>query len=190
MQLSIRPLTDDSWQAFERLFGEKGACGGCWCMWWRLTASQYDQQKGRANRQAMRQLVRSGADLGLLDFDGETAVGWCAVSPRQALPRLSRSRILKPIDDSPVWSVVCFFVDKNYRGCGVSGRLLEAAKDWVAAKGGTILEGYPVEPKQQRVPPLFVYTGLDSVFRQAGFEEVARRSPTRPLMRCDLCGPD
>jgi len=113
-------------------------------------------------------------------------VGWCSVAPRDEFTRLERSRILKPVDNTPVWSVVCFFVDKEYRQRGISQRLLEATKRWVRSQGGKVLEGYPVEPTKDRVPPLFVFTGLAAAFTSAGFEECARRSPTRPIMRCRL----
>jgi len=111
-------------------------------------------------------------------------MGWVAVEPRENYPVLGRSRILKPLDDLPVWSVTCFFVAKKYRSRGVTVDLLKSAIDYVTRQGGTVLEGYPVEPgRPGKAPPVFVYTGLASAFKQAGFVEVARRSPTRPLMR-------
>ena len=186
MDLVVKPLTIETWKDFLQLFGEQGACGGCWCMWWRLPNAQFEQQKGLTNRQALRRLVDAGTVPGLLAFAGSRAVGWCSVAPRDEFTRLERSRILKPVDNTPVWSVVCFFVDKEYRQRGVSQRLLEAAKRWVRSQGGKVLEGYPVEPTKDRVPPLFVFTGLAAAFTSAGFEECARRSPTRPIMRCRL----
>ncbi len=152
-------------------------------MWWRLTNAQFKQQQGAANKQAMRVIVEAGTVPGLLAYDKDRPVGWCALAPREKYPRLGRSRILAPVDDTPVWSVICCFVDKQYRRRGVSRDLLEAAKRWVRRQGGSVLEGYPVEPKQEQAPPLFVFTGLASAFVKAGFEECARRSPTRPVMR-------
>lgn len=186
MKLAVRPLTPETWEDLLQLFGEKGACAGCWCMWWRLTHAQFEEQKGPTNRQAMRDLVDAGTVPGVLAYDGSRPVGWCAVAPREAFTRLERSRILKPVDDTPVWSVVCFFVDKDYRNKGVSRRLLEAAKRWARDQGGRVLEGYPVEPTKDRAPPLFVFTGLAAAFKKAGFEECARRSPSRPIMRHKL----
>lgn len=186
MNLQFRPLEERSWHDAEELFGERGGCGGCWCMWWRLTSSEFEKNKGEANRRALKELVLAGETAGLLAYDGDRAVGWCSVAPREHFPRLARSRILSPVDDKPVWSIVCFFVDRKYRDRGVSLALLEAVKQWVRKLGGRILEGYPVEPKTERMAPLFVFTGLASTFSKAGFGECARRSPTRPIMRFDL----
>jgi len=159
--LAIRPLTPARWKDLEALFGERGACGGCWCMFWRL-------QKGKPP--------------GLIAYEGRTPIGWCAVAPRAQYPALARSRILQPVDGEPVWSVSCLFVARPYRKRGVSTRLLEAAADYARRRGGRIVEGYPVEPRG-KVADAFVWTGLASAFRQAGFKEVARRSKTRPIMR-------
>jgi GNAT superfamily N-acetyltransferase len=181
--LDVRPLTPELWPDFERLFGERGACAGCWCMWWRLTRSEFDKRKGEKNRRSMKKLVESGEVPGLLAYSGDDPVAWCSVAPREDFKSLARSRILAPVDDSPVWSVVCFFVRKDFRNRGVTRALLSAAVEYVRGRGGTIVEGYPVEPRNGVTAPVFVFTGIASAFRRAGFREVARRSPTRPVMR-------
>lgn len=185
-QLEFKPLTPERWEDFEELFGKRGACGGCWCMWYRLKRSEYEVQKGEGNRRAMKSLVDSGKVPGLLAYSEGRPVGWCSVAPREEFSVLARSRILKPIDDTPVWSIVCFFVDKKYRQQGVSIALLEAAADFVRAQGGRVVEGYPVEPKKKPMPPVFASMGLASAFRQGGFKEQARRSDTRPIMRREV----
>jgi GNAT superfamily N-acetyltransferase len=185
-KLRIVPLTLDVWPDFERLFGERGACGGCWCMTPRLTRSEYERRKGAGNRRAMKRLVRSGRVTGVLGYLGETPVGWCSIEPRERIPMLARSRILKPVDDLPVWSIVCFVVDREHRGKGVSVQLIRGAVDYARRAGATLVEGYPVEPKKHPMPPVFAYTGIASAFRRAGFKEVARRSATRPIMRRHL----
>lgn len=182
------PLTPERWRDFEALFGPRGACGGCWCMWWRLTRSEFDRQKGEGNRQAMKALVDSGRVPGILAYSGERPVGWCSVAPREEFGALARSRVLRPVDDRPVWSVVCFFVDKVYRRQGLTVALLRAAVDYAAAHGATIVEGYPSEPKKADAPAVFLYTGTVSAFRKAGFVEVARGSPSRPIMRYTVGG--
>jgi GNAT superfamily N-acetyltransferase len=186
--LEFCPLTRDRWVDFEELFGQHGACGGCWCMWWRLSQSEFMRQRGEANKKALKGVVDSGVVPGILAYSNRQPVGWCAVAPRETLPRLERSRILKRVDDKPVWSVICFFVAKAFRGKGVSVGLLEAAADYVRKQGGRIVEGYPVEPKKGRAPDPFVYTGLASAFRKVGFAEVIRRSETRPIMRYMIKG--
>ena len=185
-ELECHALTPDRWDDFEALLGPHGAAGGCWCMWWRLTHSEFEAGKGEPNRRAMRRIVESGAVPGILAYHRGRPVGWCAVAPREQFPRLERSRILKPVDAQEVWSVVCFFIDKGHRRRGVSAALLRAAADHVRRRGGRIVEGYPVQPKKEDVPGLFAYHGVASAFLRAGFREVARRSPTRPIMRLEV----
>lgn len=180
------PLTPGRWSDLERLFGERGACGGCWCMWWRLPRSEFQARKGEANKLAFKELVASGRMPGILAYRDDEPVAWCAVEPREAYPVLQRSRLLKPLDDEPVWSVTCFFVARPYRKLGLSVRLLQAAVEYVRAQGGTMVEGYPVAPTNARMPEAFAWTGLASAFEQAGFTEAVRRSSTRPIMRCRI----
>jgi GNAT superfamily N-acetyltransferase len=135
----------------------------------------------------MKSLVEAGKKPGILAFDGKTPVGWCAVAPRESYPSLARSGVLKPVDDQPVWSIACLFIEKSYRKQGVATALLEAAAGHARAQGVAIIEGYPVEPKTgQDIPAAFAWTGVPKSFARAGFCEVARRSPTRPIMRLVL----
>ena len=180
------PLTAARWPDLEALFGPHGAVGGCWCMTPRLPRADYELQKGEGNRMAFRDLVTSGEAHGILAYDDGNPAGWCAVGPREEFPALERSRIMRRVDDEPVWSIVCFFIGKEYRRQGLMGRLLSGAIAYAADHGATIVEGYPVEPRTAAMPPVFAWTGLASAFRQAGFVEVARRSETRPIMRYHL----
>lgn len=184
--IRVLPATADRWEDLEQLFGPKGACAGCWCMWWRLRRAEWTQGKGQGNRRALRALVRSCEPTGLIAYAGTDPIGWIAVAPREAYPGLERSRTLKPVDERPVWSVTCFFTSREYRRRGVTVKLLEAAVKHARAEGAECLEGYPVEPRKDSVPDVFVFTGLVGAFRKAGFVEVARRSETRPIMRREL----
>jgi len=152
-------------------------------MWWRLPRSQFMQQRGDKNRKALKNIVESGEVPGILAYAEGEPVGWCAVAPRESYPTLERSRTLKRVDDKPVWSVVCFFVAKPYRGKGITGRLLQSAIEHAKKNGGKTVEGYPIDPKTNRIADPFAYTGIVSAFRKAGFKEVFRRSETRPIMR-------
>lgn len=183
LDLKFYRLTSERWNDLEKLFGKHGASGGCWCMWWRLSRSEFVKQKGEGNKKALEKIVDSGEIPGILAYTNGQPVGWCSVAPRESYPTLECSRVLKQVDDKPVWSIVCFFVAKQFRRKGVTSALLKAAIEYVKEQGGKILEGYPVEPKDGKTPDVFAYTGLTSTFRKAGFIEVVRRSEVRPIMR-------
>lgn len=182
-KLQFFPVTKDRWSDFETLFGERGACGGCWCMLWRLTRKEFESQKGEGNRRAMKALVQSGKIPGIMAYSRGQPVAWCSVAPREHFPALGRSRILKPLDELPVWSITCLFVEKQYRRTGISTRMITAAVKHVKKQDGTIVEAYPVEPRKDKMPDVFAWTGLASAYITAGFVECARRSQTRPIMR-------
>ena len=183
IKMKFVPLTKDRWPDLETLFGERGACGGCWCMLWRLTRQKFESQKGEGNRQAMQAIVDSGEIPGILGISRGQPVAWCSVAPRDHSPALRRSRILKPLDELPIWSISCLFVERQYRRKGLSTQMIKAAVDYVKNKGGSIVEAYPVEPRKDKIPDAFAWTGLASAYTKVGFTECARRSETRPIMR-------
>jgi GNAT superfamily N-acetyltransferase len=182
-RLRIEPLTPARWHDVETLFGPRGACAGCWCMFPRLPRKQWDAQKGDGNKRAFRNLVSGGTVPGVIGYlDGEP-VAWCAIAPREDLSLLARSRILQPVDDQPVWSIVCLFVSSKHRRRGLSVAMIDGAVAWAKRQGAHIVEGYPVEPRSASMPPAFAWWGTASAFAQAGFREVARRAESRPIMR-------
>ena len=156
-------------------------------MWWRIKRAEWEQQKGEGNKRAFRRYVESGGRPGLLAFDGQEPVGWIAIEPRECYPVLGRSRTLKPVDDKRVWSITCFFVRRDYRRRGVSRMLIRAAIEYVTRKKGGIVEAYPSEPKSEGpMPDAFAWHGVLSMFLSEGFVEVARRSPSRPIVRYEI----
>jgi GNAT superfamily N-acetyltransferase len=181
-KLEFHSLTPERWDDFVALFGPRGACGGCWCMSWRLKNADFRKNVGEPNKRALKRIANKGAPTGILAYSGSEPIGWCSVSPRQDFVRLQEHRTLKPIDDQPVWSVVCFFVTKAFRHKGVSVAMLKAAAAWAKSQGASIVEGYPTEPGKN-LPDPFVFTGLAGTFRKAGFKEVARPARTRPIFR-------
>ncbi len=182
-RLHFFAATHERWKDIESLFGERGACGGCWCMTWRQSASEFAANKGEGNRKKFRAIVKKGSEPGVLAYDGDEPLGWCAVAPREEFPRLENSRVWARVDDQPVWSVTCLFVKKGYRNRGMSSKLIEAAANLAKKHGAMIVEGYPQDLGGKRLPDSFVWTGLTAGFVRAGFEVAVRRSEKKPLMR-------
>lgn len=182
MKLKIRPLTPDLWPALVDLFGEKGACNGCWCMYWRI-GNAYRKQPREKNKAAFRRVVKQGPPPGLLAFDGDVPVGWCQLTPRADLPWLDHLPRLRRVDDAPVWSLSCLYVRKGYRRRGITSALIAAAAKAAMRAGAPALEAYPLDAK---FTPSATGTGYASTFARAGFKIVARRAPPRPIMRREL----
>lgn len=179
-------MTPERWGDLVRLFGERGAYGGCWCMWWRVSSSEFRAETGAGNREAMRSTVESGRVPGLLAYlDGEPA-GWISVGPRADFPRLERSPLTRELEGGEPWSVVCFYVDRRHRLRGVAAALLDAAVRYALEHGAEAVEGYPYDPEAASTRPPEAWTGVPSLFLQAGFREVARPRPGRPVMWLDL----
>ncbi len=187
--ITCRLATPSRWRDIESLFGPRGACAGCWCMWPRLPGAAFRRGRGAGNKRALKRLVNAGERPGIIAYRGGEPVGWCALAPRDQYRRLDRSRVMARVDEQPVWSVVCFFVARETRGSGVTTALLRAAVEYAATRGATIVEGYPLDTTGRRLADAFAWFGLTSSFRRAGFKEVARRSPTRPIMRYEISSP-
>jgi GNAT superfamily N-acetyltransferase len=151
-------------------------------MHWKLRGKAFTDNTGDTLRQMQKSIVDSKVVPGLIAYAEGYPVGWVAVEPRSAYPKLAHSRVLLPVDDQEVWSITCFFVAKDYRRKGVTIELIKAAVNHVKKEGGKIVEGYPVETSDN-MPAPFIYTGTASAFQKAGFKEVARNAPTRPIFR-------
>lgn len=180
--LEFRPLISEDWDCLERLFGKRGAMGGCWCMFWKQTPAEFTKMRGEPNRLAFKSLVESGTVPGVLAYLDNEPAGWCAVEPRESYSRLGRAKELAPVDDQPVWSITCFYIGKQYRRKGFMRGLLNAAIDWAEKNGAHIVESYPFDP-QQGVRSSAAYRGVVPFYLEDGFVEVMRRSPRRPIMR-------
>ncbi len=182
MELTVHPLTPDLWPAFEDLFSAVGPVSLCWCMYWRI-GDQYRKRPCEENKAAFRELVENGPPPGLLALDGDLAAGWCQLTPRDDLPWLDRAWRLKRVDDVPVWAISCFYIRKGYRKKGVASALIGAAIEAARQAGVPVLEAYPLDAD---LTPSASSTGFVSTFRRAGFKEVARHVPPRPIMRYDF----
>lgn len=194
----IVPLTPAVLPDLADLFEQGGDPRWCWCAYFRVRG--VDFSKGSKDRHrgiletAVDDTAAEGRAPGLVAYDGDEAVGWLSIGPREDYERLARSRILGPLDDTPVWSIVCFVVGRRSRGRGVAKVLLAAGVDYAREHGASMLEAYPVEiPDGGRIPSAHVYHGTLSMFADAGFEIVARRSApgsdaSRPIVRLALSG--
>jgi GNAT superfamily N-acetyltransferase len=179
--IEVHPLTADRWSDLVELFSRRGAAvpGRCWCMYYRQVGNG---DSAAANRTALRSLVGTGIAPGLVAYQDGSPVGWVSLAPREEYVSLRRSPVAKPVDDRPVWSIVCFFVDARARGRGISKHLLGAAVEYARSNGATLIEAYPVD-RGARIDNETAFVGVRSMFDRAGFREVARRRPGRPTMR-------
>lgn len=188
MKLTIRPLTPERWPDLEALFNAKGCsvARGCWCMFYRRSGARGSLPSGttaaQANRADLKKLVNAGKPPGLIGYRGKTPMGWVSLGPREDYAKLKHSPVMKPVDDRPVWSVICFVVPSEHRGQGVARALLDGAIAYAKKQGATLLEAYPVD-KPGRSHDDFMWFGAKSMYDDAGFEEVARRKPQRPVVR-------
>ena len=183
-QLTFEPLTKKNWGQFVQLFGNKGACGNCWCMYYRLNKSEFKEGKVEdGNKNAMKELVWENKPAGILGFYDEQAIAWCAFAPREDFIKLEKSRVHKRIDDKMVWSIPCFFIEKSFRRLGVSVALLKGVLEYARENGIEIIEAYPTIPTQKVLPDSFAWIGLYTSFERAGFEIADRTSKNRPMVR-------
>ena len=189
--VAIHPLTSDRWDDLAALFEEGGDPKWCWCQFYRVRGLDWSNSSADGNRERLATLTRDGPPPGLVGYQDGRAVGWVSVAPRPAYDRLTHAKLLAPVDDKPVWSIVCFVVSRSARSQGVAKALLDAAVAWAKSEGATILEAYPSDVKGRKVPAANLYHGSLSMFEDAGFEVVARRqfnrtTPVRPIVRLDL----
>ncbi len=185
--LKFEPVTKRNWKKFLELFGDKGACGNCWCMYYRLSKTDFTAGKtGDGNKKAMKALVWANQPVGLLGFYETQPIAWCAFAPREDFPRLERSRVHKRIDDRLVWSIPCTFIDKKFRRQGISVALLKGLINYARQQGIKTIEAYPAIPTQTRLPDAFAWIGLYSSFEKAGFKIVDSTSKSRPMVRFEI----
>lgn len=183
MKLQVKEMSPELWDDLERLFGEKGACGGCWCIWWRIEPGEkWQDVKGQEAKKRLRGMIENGKARGLIAYDGDEPVGWCTFGKRTDFPRLNRARTLQCEDADAISCVPCFYVKNRYRKKGVSAELLKAAVTALANEGETIVEGYPVKPTKpgnKDIPGAFAFTGTISLFEKEGFVLTGSRATAK-----------
>ena len=194
--ISILPLTADRLPDLAGLFEQGGDPKWCWCAWYRVRGADFSSGSKARHRSVLEAAVvdnaMEGRAPGLVAYDGEVVVGWMSIGPREDYERLANSRVLAPVDETPVWSIVCFVVGRKSRGQGIARALLKAGIAYASDRGATTLEAYPVEVADgDRIPSANLYRGTLSMFERAGFHVVARRHAPgavtdRPIVRLHL----
>jgi len=191
MKLVVHPLTEDRWSDLEAIFNARGCsvARGCWCMYYRISGkgayTRPSETQRSLSKEALKSLAAKDPPPGLLGYRGKTPVGWVSLGPREDYAKLAMSPVMKPIDDLPVWSVVCFVVPSEYREQGVARELLAGAVRYAKMRGVRLLEAYPVDKGEPSAPEA-LWFGSKRMYDQAGFQEVARRKPARPVVRLKL----
>lgn len=181
-QLVVKPVTIAEWPDMQALFTATPSWG-CWCMYWRGSRADFKQQKAAGHKAAMEKIIQNGRVPGLLAYRADAPVGWVSVGPRSDYIALENSRVLKRIDDQPVWSIVCFLAARSERGKGILSSLITAAVEYAAGHGAAIVEAYPYIPQEGRVKNLNDYMGVLPTYLKMGFSEIARPSATRAVVR-------
>jgi GNAT superfamily N-acetyltransferase len=173
----IRPVDHTNWPDFESLFQAKGGPSYCWCMAWRMTKEELKDNNSASRKRFIQQRVGSQTPIGLLAYVDKQAIAWCSVAPRESFQRLGGQQ---PLDK--VWSIVCFFIKKEFRKKGLTARLIEEAKKYAKQQGANYLEAYPVESDS----PSYRFMGFIHTFEQAGFRFVKKAGTRRHVMVCSL----
>lgn len=186
-RFSYKPLTVQNWTDFETVMGEKGGSAGCWCMWNRLEKREFEEGKGETNKCRMKELVKEKV-TGIILYYEDEPVGWLSIIERNEAVIFNRSKVLERVDDLPVVSISCIYTRKKYTGKGIAEELLKAVIEYAHKTGVAVLEGYPIDTQGKKTISNFVYTGFYSTYVKVGFEEVARRSESKPIMRYYIKG--
>ena len=189
--VEVQPLTTERWSDLAALFEEGGDPKWCWCQYFRVRGLDWSNSTAGENRDRLRDITKAGPPPGLVAYRDGKAVGWVSLGPRPSFDRLTYAKLLAPVDDQPVWSIVCFVVSRTVRRSGVAAALLRAAVEYARTAGAERLEAYPVDTGGQRVAPANAYHGTLSMFERAGFTVAARRqaspnSAPRPIVRLEL----
>jgi GNAT superfamily N-acetyltransferase len=189
-KIAVRELIADDFPCVEQLFEARGACGGCWCMHWRVAKGgrTWEALKGEPNRLACKSLIESGTSHAVLAFDRKTPIGWCSFGPHEDFPRLLRTRAYQHEVAAGTWAIVCFYIHRAYRGKGLARHLAIAAIEAMRTRHVMTVEAFPVTLTKdgKQLPAAFSYTGPENLFVSLGFTEIQRNAPTRPVYELKL----
>jgi GNAT superfamily N-acetyltransferase len=185
MAISIEPATAQRWSDVVAVLGRRGSRpDSCWCQ-------RFRQHDGSSNQAALRrELDTAEVPIGLLAYVDHQPAGWTRVVPRNTLAGITGNRALQRIlnDDASAWWVTCFAVRAQSRGIGVGIALLQASADHARKHGASVVDGHPVDTDRlkAKASPSALFTGTFTTFQAAGFHEIGRTYPSRPVMRLNL----
>ncbi|UKJ09115.1 GNAT family N-acetyltransferase [Solitalea lacus] len=185
-ELTFQELSIHNWSHFENLMGQKGGCAGCWCMWYRLSSKEFNENKYEGNKLKMHSLVNAGKFIGLMAFVENVPVAWIALAPREDYYRIEKSKSLARLDDKPVWSITCFFVKKDYRRLGISKKLIHGAIVFAKSKGIKTLEAYPSIPYAVKSADAFLWGGILTAFLANSFQIAKYNGKSKAIVRLDV----
>lgn len=176
--LEFHPSSPENWPDLATFFQQHGNPNYCWCTRWRLKSVDFKNAKATERREKLAGLIKDKIPVGMLAYYQGKVIGWCSIAPRETYALLENSTTLKRLDDLPVWSVVCFFIDPAWRGKNLSAQLLRQAVEYAIGQGAAVIEGYPVEPGQS-----YQFMGSPSMFEQAGFQQAGTAKNGRRIVR-------
>jgi GNAT superfamily N-acetyltransferase len=195
--LEFHPVTYERWNDLVDLFEHKGNPGYCWCMSWRLSSKEFQHLGSEGRKDALKEMVLAGIPIGIVAYQNEVPVGWCSVAPRKTYARLQRSAVLKLApDDSGVWSIVCFFIDRKMRKQHLMHELLKAAIKYARSQGAQTIEAYPVQLSDDNTDhspnaTSYSHMGFVPTFKQEGFIDIGPAGKHRRVMQLvlnkDIC---
>jgi len=180
-RLEFRAVDQDNWNDLALLFEARGGPKSCWCMVWRQTPAEAKQTDGKSRRAALLSRVSNGVPIGILGYAEGTPVAWCSIAPRSTYRRLGGADDFAA-DPNAVWSLACFFIKREFRGRGLTERLLGAAITHARKQGANVVEAYPVDPDS----PSYRFMELVCLFEKAGFAKVGIAATRRHVMRLTL----
>jgi GNAT superfamily N-acetyltransferase len=171
--MTFKPVTQRNWKDFEKLFESKGAPGYCWCMVWRDMLKGGSRSDNAAKKSSIKNFVANKSPIGILCYDKKEPVAWCSIAPRESYRELGGDQSL-----NNVWSLVCFYIKKEYRDQGLSQAMVKEAMKYAKSKGATYIEAYPVDPDS----PSYRFGGFKTLFEKSGFEFRHKAGSRRNVM--------
>lgn len=173
MTWQTHPVTPDRFEDFADVINPNRRETHCWCLSHRLRAPEIEERGHGSREQAMRSLCEEHYPPGVITYSDDVPVGWCNIGPRADIPRLAGSKLIRPVDDVPVWSIICVVVRGGHRKKGVSAHLIEGAVQYAADNGAPAVEAYPVDPPG-RMDTTMAFVGTRAMFERVGFRIIGQ----------------